>query len=390
MEDAAALQAYETAAQLRDQIAYLRHIQTRQIVTKEKGNCDVFAVITAQGLTAAALLFIREGNVSGSRIFYLAEEMAEQFAPASAEILSAFIPQYYAEPALPVLSLEVITREKLADKEWLEKALKINIKQARHGEKLAWVKMAEKTGMEALKAKLAVNQQYARRLEELQQLLHLPVLPANMVCFDISHSSGEATMASCVVFDQKGPLKKAWRKYTIRNIQKNDDYAAMYQVLERFFSRQKNLPDIVFIDGGKGQLTQAEKVCAALNIPDIKMVAIAKGASRKPGFEQLFVSGDKVPLDTFPYPEALHLIQYIRDEAHRFAIQAHRKKRAKNRLTSVLDTIPGIGTKRRKELLRQLGGLQEIKRASIEQLQSVTGINTSLAEKIYQTLHESG
>lgn len=385
MEAASQDQQYELAASLRDQISHLRHIQTQQIVTKEKGEIDIFAVIIQQRITAVELLTIRDGNVSGNKIFY--PEVPYESTPA--EILSAFIPQYYLDNNYLNQPKMIITKEKLLDHMWLEEALKIKIIQAKQGEKIQWIKMAEKTGEEALKAKLAVNQHYLNRLEKLQQLLNLSLLPNLMVCFDISHSSGEATIASCVVFNQSGPLKKAYRYYNIQNIQKNDDYAAMFQVLERYFLKQKILPDIIFIDGGKGQLKQAEKVCEKLNIPDIKMVAISKGPTRKPGLEQLFISGQSGCLDVTPDSEALHLIQYIRDEAHRFAIQSHRKKRAKTRLTSVLETIPGIGAKRRRELLQQLGGLQEIKKASIEQLQKVKGINISLAENIYRTLHEN-
>jgi len=382
METASQHQQYELAASLRDQISHLRHIQTHQIVTKQKGNIDIFAVIIQQGMTAVELLMIRDGNMSGNKIFY--PEMPFDSTPV--EILSAFIPQYYLDNHQEAKI--IITKEKLADHIWIEKALKIKMIQAKQGEKLQWIKMAEKTGLEALKAKLAINQHYLHRLEKLQQLLNLPLLPNLMICFDISHTSGEATVASCVVFNQSGPLKKAYRYYNIQNIQKNDDYAAMYQVIERYFLKQRILPDIIFIDGGKGQLKQAEKVCAKLNIPDIKLVAISKGPTRKPGLEQLFVSGQSGCLDITPDSEALHLIQYIRDEAHRFAIQSHRKKRAKTRLTSVLETIPGIGAKRRRELLQQLGGLQEIKNASIEQLQQVKGINLALAENIYRVLHD--
>ncbi len=373
MNTASSSQEYELAASLRDQISHLRHIQTQQIVTKEKGEMDIFAVITQQGLTAVELLTIRDGNVSGNNVFY--PEMP--FESTAAEILSAFIPQYYLNNHYLNHPKMIIIKEKLSDQHWLEEALKIKIIQAKQGERLQWIRMAEKTGEEALKSKLAVNQHYLNRLEKLQKLLNLPLLPNLMVCFDISHSSGEATIASCVVFNQSGPFKKAYRYYNIQNIQKNDDYAAMYQVLERYFLKQKILPDIIFIDGGKGQLKQAEKVCEKLNIPDITMVAISKGPTRKPGLEQLFVSGQAGCLDVTPDSEALHLIQHIRDEAHRFAIQSHRKKRAKTRLTSVLETIPGIGAKRRRELLQQLGGLQEIKKASIEQLQKVKGINAA-------------
>jgi excinuclease ABC subunit C len=221
----------------------------------------------------------------------------------------------------------------------------------------------------------------------LQQLLALPTAPQRMECFDISHSFGEATVASCVVFDHAGPLKSAYRRFNIQGVQQADDYAALYQALSRRYLKiqkgEEPLPDILFIDGGKGQLHQAEKVLQELNLQHLTVIAIAKGTTRKPGFETLYISGKNKPLIVSADSPALHLIQQIRDEAHRFAIKSHRQKRAKARNVSPLENIPGVGPKKRRELLRNLGGLQEIKRASIEELQRVTGISKKIAELIY-------
>jgi excinuclease ABC subunit C len=382
MDEASQHQKYEEAGIIRDQIIHLRHIQTEQVVTKEKGNRDVFAVVSKRGVTAVEVLLIREGRILGSQTFYPEIPLEASFS----EILSAFIPQYYLNKSNKKIPEEIIVKEKLSDQFWLETALNTKITNPKWGDRLQWILMAERTGEEALKAKFITDDRYIKRLESLQELLNLDKIPEYIMCFDISHMMGEATIGSCVVFDQHGPFKKYYRKLNISNIQKGDDYAAMEQAVERIFLKSKILPDVLFIDGGKGQLTQAEKIREKLNLK-LVIVAIAKGEARKPGLEQLYITGKNNPLDISSHTEALHLIQQIRDEAHRFAITGHRKKRAKTRVTSVLEAIPGIGKKRRSELLNQLGGLQEIKKASIEQLQQVKGINLQLAEKIYRALH---
>jgi len=374
MREASQSEQYELAARIRDQLSYIRHVQSQQSVTTQKGNIDVFVVIS----TAVQCLFIREGRVVGSKLFTPEIPLAE----TPAEILSAFIPQYYIDKEKPV---EIVIKQSLADQDWLEKALKLKISVARQSGKLQWIIMAEKSAMEAMKSQLMT----ARRFEILQKFLKLSQAINRMVCFDISHTFGESTVASCVVFDEKGPTKKEYRKFNIKNVKKSDDYAAISQAVERYFSNIQLLPEVLIIDGGKGQLHEAEMILEKLGLIDkIKILAIAKGAARKPGHEQIFISGNKIPIDLDPQSGAFHLLQQIRDEAHRFAITAHRKKRAKTRQTSLLENIPGIGVQKSKLLLEYLGGWQEIKKASVEALARVPGINRKLAEKIYDYLHQ--
>jgi excinuclease ABC subunit C len=230
------------------------------------------------------------------------------------------------------------------------------------------------------------------RFAALREALALEATPERLECFDISHTMGEATVASCVVFDPNGPLKSDYRRFNIEGIEPGDDYGAMTQALTRRYRRltegEGALPDILFIDGGKGQLHAAEAVLNELQVQGVKLIAIAKGEARKPGLEQLFLSGQNTPLILPSNSAALHLIQQIRDEAHRFAITGHRQRRAKARTTSPLETIPGIGDRRRQALLKNFGGLRELARAGVEDLARVPGINRALAQRIYDSFHE--
>jgi len=222
-------------------------------------------------------------------------------------------------------------------------------------------------------------------------VLQLEAAPARLECFDVSHTSGEATVASCVVFNQAGPLKSDYRRFNLNPASAGDDYAGMAEALRRRYARIKKgevpLPDVLFVDGGKGQLAAALTVLDELSMPWLQVVAVAKGRSRKPGMEQLFLAGQSTPTILPSDSPALHLIQQIRDEAHRFAITGHRQRRAKTRKTSRLEEIPGLGPKRRRELLKQFGGLQGVRGAGVDDLVKVRGISRSLAEKIYDDLH---
>ena len=267
----------------------------------------------------------------------------------------------------------------------------IKIKTSVGGDRASWLKMAMNNAELALQNRLGSQATVLQRLEALQAAFGLDEMPERMECFDISHSHGEATVASCVVFDRNGPLKSDYRRFNIEDITPGDDYAAMHQALMRRYKRLQNgegkLPDILFIDGGKGQVTQAKNVLEELSVHGVLIIGIAKGEGRKPGLETLCQAdgGDDIILAADS--PALHLIQHIRDEAHRFAITGHRARRDKKRTRSVLEDIPGLGPKRRQQLLRQFGGLQEVARAGVEDLAKVPGISKQLAQSVYDAFH---
>lgn len=395
MEQASNDMEYEQAAHYRDLIASLRQVQQQQVITTEGGDVDVVALALARGSACVQVMTVRNGNLLGGKAFF--PEVPK--ASTEEEILSAFLSQYYLQlndgREIP---RQIILSNKVSDQAWIEQAL---IEQAQHkiiithkprGERLKWLQIAMQNAKQALAVHLADRATVYQRLESLQALLGLGNMPQRLECFDISHTQGEATVASCVVFDEQGPRKTDYRRFNIENITPGDDYAAMQQALSRRYLGLKTdegvFPDVLIIDGGKGQLTQAEKVLEELQISGITVLAIAKGPTRKAGFETLFLSGKEQPLQADPDSLALHLVQQIRDEAHRFAITGHRGRRAKARHTSVLETIPGIGAKRRRELLRQFGGLQELMRASSEDIAKVPGISKELAERIYTALQK--
>lgn len=394
MEEASANLDFETAARIRDQIISLRRIQEKQYISSYQGNADVIAIASGLGEACIHVLTIRNGQLIGTKSYFPNMPKGE----TDIDVLTAFLPQYYLNPIRSqVVPSKVLLNLKLPERQWIQDALseelgkKIIFSDTTRGKNLQWLKMAFTNAEHTLAAHLAGKASIYRRMQALQQALNLPNIPQRLECFDVSHTSGEATVTSCVVFNTEGPLKKDYRRFNIHGITEGDDYAALRQALSRRYTRIKTgegeLPDILFIDGGKGQLKQAEIVLEELQVSGVVLVAIAKGEGRKPGLETLFISGREEPLHLKSDSLALHLIQQIRDEAHRFAITAHRKKRGKTRSTSTLEEIPGIGAKRRKELLQQFGGLQELKRASVEDIAKVQGISLSLAQKIFDSLH---
>ncbi len=390
MEAAAERLDYEAAARYRDQIAGLRRIQERQYVSGAGGDLDVIACRIQGGEACVEVFFIRGGRNLGNKAFF-------PKTPAhstEAEVLTAFLPQYYLDKYTPE---ELLVSHEIADAGLLASALGSDsgrvprISRPQRGERRRWVKMALENADIALSARLAGKMGMQRRLEALQDALGLAQLPARMECFDISHTMGEATVASCVVFDANGPLKSDYRRFNIEGIAPGDDYAAMRQALERRYTRLKKgegkLPDILFIDGGKGQIRQASEVLEELQIEGVVIVGVAKGPERRPGMETLFLSGQSRPIILPADAAALHLIQQIRDEAHRFAITGHRQRRARQRRTSPLEQIHGLGPKRRQSLLKQFGGMQEIARAGVEDLVRAPGISKALALRIYDAFH---
>jgi excinuclease ABC subunit C len=394
MEAAAERLDFEQAARYRDQIANLRRVQERQYVSGERGDLDVIALHSDAGASCVQVFFVRAGRNLGNRTYYPANS-----ADASpGEVLSAFMAQYYlAGPGDRVVPSEVLVNVEPDDRALLEQVLgeragrKVTVTRKVRGERARWLAMAERNAEHALAAHLASRSSVLRRFQALQEALGLATLPGRIECFDISHTMGEATVASCVVFDHEGPVKSDYRRFNIEGITPGDDYAAMHQALTRRFKRlgegEGKAPDLLLIDGGRGQVTQAEQVIAELGVEGVAVVGVAKGPTRRPGLEQLIISGHNSPLSLPADSAALHLIQQVRDEAHRFAITGHRQRRAKARRRSPLEAIEGLGPKRRQQLLRQFGGLQEVARAGVEDLSTVHGISRQLAQRIYDAFH---
>jgi excinuclease ABC subunit C len=394
MEEAAQNLNYEEAARYRDQITSLRRLQEQQAIIGELGDVDIIGVVAKSGLICIEVMYVRGGRLIGNKDYF----PKIPAGTSTEEALSAFLPQYYLDSARgDVIPQQIILNCKLEDKTWIEAALsqqigqKISISDHVRGPAGKWMNLAVINAEHALMGHLAGKISFYDKFEALQKELKLANLPRRLECFDVSHTFGEATVASCVVFDVDGPLKKDYRRFNIKGVKKGDDYGALTQALLRRYTRLKAgeapLPDILIIDGGKGQLALAEKVLEDLQVSGVIILAIAKGPGRKPGLETLYISGRKEAVNLKPDASALHVLQQIRDEAHRFAIIGHRKQRAKTRTTSPLESIPGIGAKRRRELLRQFGGLQELQRASIDDLAKVPGINYDLARRIYEFLH---
>jgi excinuclease ABC subunit C len=394
MEKAAAELAYEKAAVLRDQLGQLQHVQASQGIEGVTGDLDILAAAVSAGRACVQVLFVRGARVLGSKTYYPPLKLEE----APAEILSAFLSQYYlaGERAIPG---EIIVSDEPDDADTLQQALaikgerKVRLKTRVRDARARWLKLAAQTAETNLQSHLAGKQTTQNRLQALREVLSLAETPQRMECFDISHSSGEATVASCVVFDQNGPRKSDYRKFNIEDITPGDDYAAMQQALERRYKRLKSgdgaMPDILFIDGGKGQVSQAMSVMEELQIQGVEVIGVAKGATRKAGFETLIFGDTGKERQLAGDSPALHLIQHIRDEAHRFAITGHRARRDKARQQSVLEGIPGVGAKRRRELLRHFGSAQGVENANVQELKKIPGISATMAQQIYDYLHNS-
>jgi excinuclease ABC subunit C len=394
MEAASRGLQFELAAVYRDQIANLRRVQESQYVSGEGGDRDVIAAVVEGGLACVQVFFIRGGRNLGNKTFF----PRQADGASEAEILSAFISQFYlTERENHPVPSEVLHNQALEDEATLEAVLaqqsghRVTLSHRLRGERARWLEMALANARTALRAQLSNQSNLLRRLEMLQDALGLDSQPQRLECFDISHTMGEATVASCVVLDSNGPLKSDYRRFNIEDITPGDDYAAMRQALTRRYTRLKKgegkLPDILFIDGGKGQLAEAEAVLEELQISGVTLVGVAKGPARKAGQEVLFLSGQEVPIILASDSPALHVVQQIRDEAHRFAITGHRQRRAKARTTSPLEGIAGLGPKRRQQLIKQFGGLQEVARAGVEDLANVPGISKQLAQRVYDAFH---
>jgi excinuclease ABC subunit C len=391
MEQAANALDYERAALLRDQIQLVRKIQAEQVINAPgMMDADVLGIQTGIGQVCVAVLMIRGGRVLGSRSWF------PRMAPGteSSEVLSAFIAQHYFHALPPA---ELLVPVALPDRSVLQLALETRsgsrcaIRDRVRGTRSRWLEMAADNAAQGLSMRLASTASLGTQFEQLSDALGLDEQPARIECFDISHTAGAETVAACVVFGPEGPLKSDYRRFNIRGIEPGDDYAAIAQAVERRYTRVRNgevaVPGLILIDGGSGQTDRASQVLEELQLGDIPLLGVAKGPERRPGMEKLLLPRGRGRIELAADSPALHLIQQIRDEAHRFAITGHRQRRAQSRRTSSLEAIPGLGPQRRRALLREFGGLQGVLQAGVSDLARVQGISRKLAQRIYDHLH---
>ena len=394
MEKSSLALEFEKAGECRDQISALRQVQAQQMIEKGRGTIDVVAGAVTDGQACVHMLYVRQGRILGSRSYYPKAPLAEKVS----DLLEEFLPHLYLDGGgRPDLPKEILVNASLEGTEVLTAALKerigrnIEIRDSVRGFRAKWIELAQRTAEQNLAGKLASKQTLQQRFESLRDTIGLDEIPERLECFDISHSSGEAVVASCVVFDSNGALKSDYRRFNIQNITGGDDYAAMEQAIRRRYTRlmkgEGKLPDILLIDGGKGQIGIAKSVLADLGVVGVIVLGVAKGTTRKPGMETLILADQNNKVIARPQQAALHLIQQIRDEAHRFAITGHKQRRDKKRRTSALEGIPGVGPTRRRDLLKHFGGIVDVKKASVADLMKVTNINKKVAEAIYGALY---
>ncbi|MEO0369759.1 MAG: excinuclease ABC subunit UvrC, partial [Pseudomonadota bacterium] len=392
MQESSQALDFESAAAWRDRLNALRRVQQHQSITVGHSDIDILSVASLHGKVCVEVTFVRGGRHSGSNGHFprVPLEYSEE------EILSAFIQQYYHRRSAPK---EIVLATKLADSKSLENWLseqanyRVKISTRVRGARRDWLRMSQLNVIERLKQHLSQAESVHSRLAALQTVFELEDPIKRIECFDISHTQGQQTVASCVVFTQAGITKSEYRRYNIRGITGGDDYAAMEQAITRRYQRivkeEGILPDVLLIDGGKGQLNSAIKILTELQVCGVLVVGVAKGEGRKAGLETLFVQGKKIGIQLPANSAEMHLVQQIRDEAHRFAIAGHRAQRGKAKTKSVLEEIPGVGAKRRSALLKHFGGLQGILVAGVRDLEKVPGINTELASAIYDHLKSS-
>lgn len=391
MEEAATKLEFERAAALRDQLGALASLQAQQVISAADApdaEADVLALSMEGQEACVALLIVRGGRILGTRHYFPRVPIDEPEA-----VLSAFVAQHYLEQDPP---RQILTSLDLVDAEALTQALTrgrhpVEVRRPQRGLKARWVDMARENADNALRMRLASHAGVEEQRQALAQALGMGSVPARIECFDVSHTQGEATVASCVVFGTQGPVKQDYRRFNITGLSPGDDYGAMRQAVERRFRRiaagESPMPDLLLIDGGAGQLAAAQEGLALSGCAPGLVVGVAKGADRRAGQERLFLAGQAAPSILPADSKALHLVQRIRDEAHRFAITGHRRSRAKSRQASLLETIPGLGPTRRRNLLQHFGGLQGVVKAGVEDLSMVKGVSRGLAESIYDHLH---
>ena len=394
METASEQLQFEKAAEHRDQISALRTVQAQQMIEKGKGTIDVVAGAVSSGQACVHMLYVRQGRILGSRSYYPKAPLAEQVT----ELLEEFLPHLYlnggSRPDLPkeiLLNAPIEGADALSDALQTRVGRKIDVRDSVRGFRAKWLQLAQRTAEQNLAGKLASKKTIEQRFESLRETMALEETPQRLECFDISHSSGEAVVASCVVFDGNGPVKSDYRRFNIDGITGGGDYAAMEQAIRRRYTRlmkgEGKLPDILLIDGGKGQIGIAKEVLSDLAVVGVLVLGVAKGTTRKPGLETLILADQNNKVIARPQQAALHLIQQIRDEAHRFAITGHKARRDKKRRTSPLEGIAGVGPTRRRDLLKHFGGIAEVRKASVADLMKVDNINKKVAEAIYSALY---
>ena len=390
MEEAGGRLEFERAAQLRDQLAALKRVQAQQVVTAEgERDADVLAIVGEAGEYAVSVMLVRGGRNLGTNSYFPRALLAEPH-----EALASFVMQYYASAEVPP---EVLLGSRLEDAPALAEVLSnrsghaVEVRHPRRGLGARWVELTRENATQALRMRLAQRAGVDEMLLDLAHELDLPEPPQRLECFDISHTGGEGTVASCVVFGPEGAIKKEYRRFNIRGVTPGDDYAALRQALERRYRHVRAgevpAPDVLLIDGGAGQISQVHEVLVELGFADLVLVGVAKGPDRRPGQERLFVYGANAPVTPEAHAPAARLIQRIRDEAHRFAITGHRRKRARRYNESVLEVVPGLGPAKRRALLKHFGGLQGVMRAGVADLTQVSGIGAALARSLYDHLH---
>ena len=390
MEQASEQLEFERAAQYRDQLAKLKNVESQQLVSRSAGDFDVIGLVSERSLACVAVMYFRGGRLLGSRSHFprsVPEADAE-------EVMRAFLLQYYGGREAPK---EILVSQSVSDADALAEMLseranhRVRIKHRVRGDRARWLEMALTNAEHAAALRKKSSATMTQQLESVTEALRLDEIPARLECFDVSHTGGEAAVASCVVFGPEGPLKSEYRRFNISGVTAGDDYGALAQALQRRYARVKKgeapIPDVLLIDGGKGQLSAAAEVLEELQLVGVRLVGVAKGQGRKPGRERLYLTDVPEPLKLPASSPALHLIQQLRDEAHRFAIAGHRARRQKKQSSSPLEEVRGLGPKRRRELLRQFGGLQAVARAGVDDLARVKGISRQLAQLIYEHFH---
>jgi excinuclease ABC subunit C len=389
MEEAAGQLRFERAAQIRDQLAALKRVQSQQFITAEgEGDIDILAIVSESGEFAISVMLVRGGRNLGTTSYFPRATLAEP-----EEALASFVMQYYDKDVPPQVLLGSRTEDSGPLGELLSERSghPVKVRQPQRGLALRWVELTRENASQALRMRFAQRQGMEEMLADLARELDLPEAPQRLECFDISHTGGEGTVASCVVFGAAGPLKKEYRRFNITGITPGDDYAALRQALERRYRHVRDgevpAPDVLLIDGGLGQVSEVHEVLATLGFGDLALVGVAKGPERRAGQERLFIYGVGSPVVPEAHGPASRLIQRIRDEAHRFAITGHRKRRARRYNESVLEAIAGLGPAKRRALLKHFGGLQGVMRAGIADLTQVSGIGATLGRTIYEHLH---